>query len=177
MSLRGRGTLEIRPSDNPFFQPTSRDIGNTAADHVEWKVSGRPPQFPTVKHSVDGNFAFLYTRESDMIGAKVPKPQTMSETKMLTRTEFLKARREKALSESTGLDLSEDNIHHEPSRPKATAEEILKVYKHEPKYEDPRYITSNVSPPLSRHNASHLILITVYNSLVLRLIMAKRHHQ
>ena len=144
MSLRGRGTLEVRSSDNPFFQPTSRDIGLTAADHTEWKVSGRP-QFPTAKHTVDGNFAFLYTRESDMIGAKVAKPQTMSETKLLSRTEFLKQRREKALAESGGLMMEEDNIHHVPSKPKATAEEVLQVYKHQPKDEDPRYITSNVS--------------------------------
>ena len=33
----------------------------------------------------------------------------------------------------------------EEEKKSATAEEILTVYKHDPKYEDPRYTTSNVS--------------------------------
>lgn len=155
--MRGRGTLEVRSSDNPFFQPVSADIGkNLQNSNVEWKVSGASPQFASTKHTVDGNFAFLYTRESDRIGQKVPKPQ-FSETKMLSRTEFLKQRRERALASSG--DVSRSNQDHNspddyiPPTPasaegatyRVDPESYLKVYQHTPKEEDPRYITSSVS--------------------------------
>jgi len=144
MTARGRGCLEVRPSDNPFFQPMSADFGKTAQDTlVEWKVSGSPPKFSSKKHQVDGNFMFLYTRESDRIGQKVAKPE-MSETKMLSRTEFLRKRRERTQSEL--IDGEEGELEHSPSESqtveKVSAEELLKIYKHEPKQEDPRYITS-----------------------------------
>lgn len=147
MSIRGRGTLEIRQSDNPFFQPVSGDIGLTAERTTEWKVTGHVPKFNATRHNVDGNFSFLYTRESDRIGAKVEKPQ-ISEIRMLTRSEFLKQRREKAFRESElmGEEIHEtDSSSYEQTTFKINPETYLRAYKHEPKYEDPRYITSTVS--------------------------------
>lgn len=167
--LRGRGTLEVRRSDNPFFQPVSSDIGkNLDNANVDWKISGSVPEATTAKHyAVDGNFSFLYTRESDRIGGKVPKPQ-LTQSKMLTRTEFLKQRRERALLASAGEmavtggnnnDNDENNFNlggtsqfEAPPTPasaegatfKVDPEAYLRVYKHNPKEEDPRYITSSV---------------------------------
>lgn len=156
MALRGRGCLELRHSDNPFFQPVSADIGRTTKDAVSttWKVSGSPPRFSSQKHEVDGNFAFLYTRESDRIGAKVTKPM-MPEVKMMTRTEFLKQRRERAQQEQLALtEHGEPGAEETEEHPvdaageivgrKLSPEEYLQVYRHEPKYEDPRYMTSTV---------------------------------
>jgi hypothetical protein len=153
--MRGRGTLEVRSSNNPYFQPVSADIGkNLQNSNVEWKVNGTSPQFASTKHTVDGNFAFLYTRESDRIGQKVPKPQ-LSETKMLSRTEFLKQRRERALASSGDVSRNDqDNdspIESVPPTPasaegatfRVDPEAYLRVYQHVPKEEDPRYFTSS----------------------------------
>lgn len=146
MTARGRGCLELRPSDNPFFQPMSTDFGKTAQEgNVEWKVSGSPPRFSSKKHQVDGNFMFLYTRESDRIGQKVAKPQ-LKELKMLSKTEFLRQRRERMQAEA-GEEEEQDEFPTEAQTTvhKVNAEELLKIYRHEPKQEDPRYITSAVS--------------------------------
>lgn len=139
MSVRGRGCLELRQSDNPFFQPVSHDIGLTAKEAVEWKTNGAPPSFGGKPYKVDGNFSFLYSRESDRIGSRVTKPP-MSETRLLSRSEFLKQRREKAFE--TGNYSSEG---FENTQKTIDPQEFLKTWKHEPKYEDPRYLTSNVS--------------------------------
>ena len=142
MSIRGRGTLEIRPCDNPFFQPVSADIGLTSGNaNSEWKGNG--PVLPSAApYKVDGNFSFLYSRESDKIGSKVAKPQT-SEVRILSRSEFLKQRREKSLE---GFDEEYWNTLKSTSEStKPAPEDFLRTYKHVPKEEDPRYITSAVS--------------------------------
>lgn len=146
MSVRGRGCLEIRSSNNPFFQSTSNDIGRTIENTPsDWAIKGEPPKFSTKKREVDGNFLFLYSRESDRIGERLPKPAS-AEVRMLSRTEFLKQRRERALTQSGGqeIDLNAE-LEQATTTQKLTAQELLQVYKHEPKYEDPRYITSQVS--------------------------------
>lgn len=140
MSVRGRGTLEIRKSTNPFFQSVGSDIGLNAHNaNFEWTVNGGP-SFPVAKpYKVDGNFSFLYSRESDKIGGKVPKPE-VSEVRMLSRSEFLKQRRDKAL-ETAQLDITAgETLDRKP-----TADEMLATYRHDPKGEDPRYLTTNVS--------------------------------
>lgn len=196
--LRGRGTLEVRPSNNPYFQPVSADIGkNLDNSNVEWKVSGTIPQFTSTKHSVDGNFAFLYTRESDRIGSKVPKPQ-LTETKMLSKTEFLKQRRERALASAgemavtgstspNGFDPESSGNLSVPQTPASPAREegatfkvdpnaYLKVYKHVSKEEDPRYITSSVCLAQVSFIAS-LILFIYFPSFFYRMILVASHLQ
>ena len=142
MSLRGRGLLEIKPSANPFFQTTTGDLGVRPEEAVQWKVDGKVPPFQHGKHNVDGNFAFLYSRESDRIGGKLQKP-VVKETKLLTKTEFLKKKREEFAASAAYSEAEDLNEHNSPA--KRTAEDILAVYKHVPKYEDPRYTTSTVS--------------------------------
>jgi hypothetical protein len=146
MSLRGRGCLQVRPSDNPFFQPVSSDIGKTSNDVPDWKINGQLPSFNTTEHKVDGNFSFLYTRESDTIGSRIKKPES-HEVRMLSRTEFLKQRREKFLSELSPEERMQNSGFFNTSdpSPRKSAEDILTVYKHEPKQQDPRYTTSMVS--------------------------------
>jgi hypothetical protein len=50
------------------------------------------------------------------------------------------------LTQSGGqeIDLNAE-LEQATTTQKLTAQELLAVYKHEPKYEDPRYITSTVS--------------------------------
>jgi hypothetical protein len=138
MSVRGRGCLEVKQSTNPFFQTTTSDIGAKQVAGVPWTVDGKAPPFHNSKHTIDGNFSFLYTRESDRIGGKVAKP-VMKETKLLTKTEFLKKKREEmaAAYTETDEDKSRENVPM-----KRTAVGVLAVYKHASKVEDPRYTTS-----------------------------------
>jgi len=148
MSVRGRGCLEIRPSNNPFYQSTNGDIGRSVENTPsEWNIHGEQPKFSTKKREVDGNFAFLYSRESDRIGQRLAKPAS-SEIRVLSKTEFLKQRREKALALTNGeeIDLNAE-LEQATTTQKLTAEELLKIYRHEPKQEDPRYLTSGVIKP------------------------------
>lgn len=143
MTCRGRGCLEIKPSPNPFFQPTSADVGVKPNEEIVWKVNGKEPPFNSSAQKSDGNFLFLYTRESDVIGAKVQKP-VVQEKKLLTKTEFLKKKREMLELTKTTEGTYEDTNDLETTG-KMNVETLLENYKHVPKAEDPRYTTSNVS--------------------------------
>ena len=114
-----------------------------------WKISGSKPIPISASQKVDGNFSFLYSRESDVIGAKVPKPQEKG-PKLLTKTEFLKQHREKLVAEGNCITLSEEEVLKRTSRPskpppsyQGDAEELLQLYQHDAKSEDPRYVTSS----------------------------------
>jgi len=139
--MRGRGCLEVNPSPNPFFQTTANDIGIKPHEDINWKISGKPPPFNAKQHEVDGNFAFLYSRESDVIGSKINKPIS-DQPKLLTKTEFLKKKREQFFA-ATGDTALEDAKEKEPVTQINKAEEVLVHYKHNSKFEDPRYTTSN----------------------------------
>lgn len=67
----------------------------------------------------------------------------MKETRLMTKTEFLKKKREEfaATSGNTSDQLEEDTR----SSPKPTADSVLAVYKHVPKQENPLFTTSTVS--------------------------------
>jgi hypothetical protein len=142
MTCRGRGCLEIKPSPNPFFQTSSADIGVNAHNQIDWKIDGKAPPFNSSAQHSDGNFLFLYSRESDVIGAKVPKP-VMDQKKLLTKTEFLKKKRE--MVEATKSFEESNDAVDELISTTARAEAVLNGFQHNPKFEDPRYTTSNVS--------------------------------
>ena len=61
MAQRGRGTLEVRPSVNPFMQSMSTDYG-ARASKIDWRTQGFDPTdvktAPKVYES-DGSFSFL----------------------------------------------------------------------------------------------------------------------
>lgn len=139
MSQRGRGLLEIQHSNNPFFQTSGRDVGVNPYSKKVWSGDVDPAMIKKNVHAQE-NFSFLYTRESDTIGSRVTKP-SLENREILTKTEFLKKRREELRSNMGEEDLAFDTT--ESSKFQITAEEILSVYKHEPKNEDPRFTTSS----------------------------------
>jgi|MDTB01.2.fsa_nt_gb hypothetical protein len=138
MTMRGRGSLEVKPSNNPFFVRTSGDFGVTPEEHVEWKAALNPDFAASLKMKKSENFSFLYTRESDNIGAKVDNPLD-SKPRVLTKTEFLKkwrAERTKDLDPSSSAGGGDEKT-------KPNVERILSVWKQGTKDEDPRFQTTN----------------------------------
>ena len=139
MSLRGRGCLEINPSKNPFFQTTNADIGCKPADRaIEWS---RPPvsrvTFDDKKPSPEesGNFNFLYTRTSDVIGGRLEPSQRggkMAEA-MAPIPTWKKPK-------ST---LSTIKFEEEEAPPAPDAATVLQHFRHVSKEEDPRFTTSS----------------------------------
>lgn len=147
----------MKPSENPFFQTSNTDIGVNPQEKIKWKVEGHVPHFhASSNHKVDGNFSFLYTRTSDDIGSKVRKPLERKDG-VLTKTEFLKKKREEYHSTMTEEEIGLESAPKSPTKVKP--EDILKVYKHNSKNEDPRYTTSTVNNrQLSHYLSFHAIL-------------------
>lgn len=151
MAARGRGCLELKPSNNPFLQTTSADIGCVPTNKTVWTGNPDPAMKLTASRlgntdHEDEHFSFLYSRESDKIGSKVKQP-VIPRNRLLTKTEFLKKRREDLRSqELTDNDNMLLILNGSPQKAvKKTAEEALLYYKQGTKVEDPRYTTSNVS--------------------------------
>ncbi len=142
MSVRGRGTLTVKPSPNPFFQTVASDIGVDPAKHIAWKGNADPAMKRSTS-TLQDNFSFLYTRESDKIGSMVNKPVS-SGHKILSRTEFLKQRRDKLRQEElTEDDISLLALNQQEEIIKPDVPRILEVFKQGTKDEDPRYTTTN----------------------------------
>ncbi len=132
--------MEVKPSTNPFFQTVASDIGVNTKEKVEWSYDVNPSLVETEAYVNDGTFSFLYKRTSDDIGGKVAKP-TSDVHKIPTRTEFLKKRREELMSSAAADTIRANRKTVEV--PKPTVDQILTVYKHETKVEDPRYNTTS----------------------------------
>ena len=106
MSIRGRGTLVVKPSNNPFFQSTQADIGYFAQEKQQWKsplteldyenagnVMSENGQTAEEKEKAafdKGNFSFLYARTSDSIGAKVMNADSSQRLHPKSKAEFLR---------------------------------------------------------------------------------------
>ena len=144
MSHRGRGCLEIKPSDNAFYQTTTGEIG-LKPNIIPGTSSFRRPYTDTIPEdstelsttgAASGNFSFLYTRESDKIGSMVRK-DGMQMTKTLPR------------KPSFGTRFLEAGATQVP--PKPSAEELLSYYRQGTKQEDPRYTTSTVMSFLKKY--------------------------
>jgi len=60
MSMRGRGTLEVKPCDNPFFQTTNANIGAVAGQR-QWVA---PESYKPKKLQKDTryDFNFMYRK-------------------------------------------------------------------------------------------------------------------
>ena len=93
MTHRGRGCLEVNPSQNPFFQTTSSSIGakvvnpNIDREHNnadcrqanEEPDSGMTETGKVKAPEEEFDFSFLYARSSDVIGSKQKlKPNKMA---------------------------------------------------------------------------------------------------
>lgn len=142
MTQRGRGSLEVKPGNSPFFVSASSEHGIDIKGHlskVEWAGAVNPDFSKSAKMAAtNGNketFAFLYTRESDSIGGRVAKP-VIDRPKMLTKTEFLKKWREKRVP----VDGEEDLL---PEPAPVNVDNVLASWKQGTKVEDPRYTTTN----------------------------------
>ena len=143
MSVRGRGTLEVKPSANPFFQTTSSDIGVDPKNNIKWQGNADPAMKRSDTDNNTDSFSFLYTRESDRIGFYGKKaPQTHA--KILTKTEFLRQRRAQLRQDGLNdrdLELLAATQQIEIEKP--PVEQTLSVWKQPTKYEDPRYPTTS----------------------------------
>ena len=154
MSLRGRGTLETKPTNSPFFQTTSQSFGVDPYSRPEYdhhkiytpEQNNQITRYNNRKKNTDEiddkMLSFLYSRESDRIGSK-PNNLVNLKSKM---EEDMRNRQERLQEEQD----EEDRILYEESMMKTeqktilTPEEVLKHYKHVPKAEHPLYITAAV---------------------------------
>ena len=147
MAQRGRGTLEVRPSVNPFMQTMSTDYG-AKASKIDWRTQGFDPTdvktAPKVYES-DGNFAFLYSRESDTIGSRLEKPKHSLAFEPKTKGEMLREKRDRLRELAASVKVEEPVYTTEElvERKNADIERTLKSWKQPTKVEDPRYTTSN----------------------------------
>jgi len=136
--------LEVNPSENPFFQTTSSQIGANIVnppvvqekDEQDDFMLANASQSMTETEKVqkpeeEFDFSFLYTRASDVIGSK----QNLKPNKMASSMETHVVRPKRI---SPKEFVSTQNA----SQVKADIETVISSYKHEPKEEDPRYTTT-----------------------------------
>ena len=141
MSCRGRGTLTVRRSDNPFFQTTTGDIGQDFTKEVEYAaptVERAPPRRTLVDNY---DFGFLYEKMSDDIGAgQHHAPSNLSRAMGAQDTPAQLTR-----LKTMGAPASAATIAAAESRPSAAdrVERILEIYKHAPKKEHEMYMTTS----------------------------------
>jgi hypothetical protein len=143
MSQRGRGCLEIRPSDNAFYRTTTSEIGDQPEKYYDTRnlmdastgelenldESGPKPQ----------SFAFLYTRESDKIGSNVRKDGVNAGKMGSMALSNSNTRRPRTRThEFMPSDGTTSSVN-----PNQKVEDILLSYKQNSKVEDPRFTTSS----------------------------------
>ena len=141
MSCRGRGTLTVRRSDNPFFQTTTGDIGQDFTKEVEYAaptVERAPPRRTRVDNY---DFGCLYEKMSDDIGAgqhHAPSNLSRAMGAQDTRAQLTRLK-------TMGAPASAATIAAAESRPSAAdrVERILEIYKHAPKKEHEMYMTTS----------------------------------
>ena len=138
MACRGRGTLEIRPSASPFFQPTSREQESRTIDFAAPRIA-RPPQ-PKPEDGFD--FSFLYARANDDIGKKIPTSGSKLGSAMAKRLSLRDVTRLKSGIDRCSAAPEEKEDAETITDPTKLAEAIVKVYKHNPKDEHIMYQTS-----------------------------------
>ena len=147
MTQRGRGTLEVHDSQNPFMQSTYRlDICSTrkpiqwardSSDNINGDSEAADP-IPSAPaspgKSSKPDFSFLYARSSDVIGSKVDKSIGPLATLMDKPAHKMSVKNK---------HMRREEIRVETERPKVDVERVLQVYHHAPKPEDPRFTTSS----------------------------------
>lgn len=142
MAYRGRGCLEIRPSNNPFYQTTNSVLGADPNNRVEWKrASGEEISKESEEKGEDSpkfhegapDFTFQYTRTSDTIGSNIGFNMT-SKPEGPTKAELARKRGERLRLHQSVTQV--ENV-------KMDASTALQHYVHNPKIEDPRYTTSS----------------------------------
>jgi hypothetical protein len=146
MALRGRGTLEVREDNNPFFQTTSRNIGRDLATRKQFEA----PRFarPEPRDANDGfDFSFMYEKSS----AKIGQGCAPSDSKLSATLARHDPPGEVAKAKGRGLyPMASDPGATDAALTMAgaggavlTTEDVLDAYTHAPKPENSMYTTSN----------------------------------
>jgi hypothetical protein len=141
MSQRGRGCLEIRPSDSAFYRTTTSEIGDRPIRNqqdrfkeIEFNDTTVPE---TETSSTSQSLAFLYKRESDKIGSRVQKGGMDTLQMTLSAT-----RRARQMTRTQNMDFPTGSVTGTGST-KINASEILAAYNQGTKVEDPRFTTTS----------------------------------
>jgi hypothetical protein len=132
MSRRDRSERDLKQSNSAFYHTTSSEIGAPILNFEE-KMETKDS---TMSSSASQSFPFLYTRESDKIGAMVPGNGMSSKSQ--TASDLARRRAERnSMIEAEIKEMS--NL-----KPvKISAEQILSCYTQGTKIEDPRFTTSS----------------------------------
>ena len=133
MSQRGRGCLEIRPSDSAFYRTTTSEIGDTVVREREYDDVAEHEIAKEGTSSATQSFAFLYTRESDKIGSKV---RMGGDTNQMSLTSKRGPGRNRFAS-------TRDEIPEHGKPITVSPALILANYKQGTKIEDPRFTTTS----------------------------------
>lgn len=140
MSQRGRGCLEIRPSDSAFYRTTTSEIGDRPEKNYDTRelMNGNTKQSETLDDNIPTpqSFAFLYTKESDKIGSKVRMDGVNANLQMTLSNARRGRSKSSAFASQAGTMSSADSANQK-------TDEILLSYKQGTKVEDPRFTTSS----------------------------------
>lgn len=133
MMMRGRGTMTVRKSENPFFQPSSQDFGRRFDAGEPFKEEPQP----------SSEFQFLYQRVNDDIGkgivSRSDSKLSESMAKTLSRAEIVRLGRRRRQPSSVA-DCTSAADKKDPTR---HAELVLKSYQHHAHQEHPMYHTTS----------------------------------
>ncbi|KAJ1444571.1 hypothetical protein M885DRAFT_552589 [Pelagophyceae sp. CCMP2097] len=140
---RGRGTLSVRPSSNPFFQTSSLSIGEDFHREVQYSAPTNERPLRPSKLEDDYDFNFQYKRASEEIGVGIPQSDSKL-SKAMGANDTLKDR---AMAKSGGpipsLTRQEEAAGPPAMSSTQKAAEILKGYQHAPRPEHVMYQTNN----------------------------------
>ena len=129
MANRGRGTLIVRRSDNPFFQPSSQTVGEDFSEEIVYNAPTVERVARPKKLEDDYEFGFLYKRASEDIGKSI-EPSDSRLSRAMAQGDTL---RDIAKMKTGGIEkpLQADDA---PPAMNATmrAEKILEGYSHQP---------------------------------------------
>ena len=143
MAQRGRGTLEVRESNNPFFQTTNKNIGMDLARNRPFDA----PRFarPVPRDANDGfDFRFQYEQSSTKIGQGVHHSDSrISHTLMRCDARGDVARAKGAGLYPTEPDANASDAALATTLQPATTEETLAAYRHAPIAQHSMYTTTN----------------------------------
>lgn len=140
MANRGRGTLTVRRSDNPFFQPSSQTVGEDFSEEIVYNAPtvervGRPKKLED-----DYEFGFLYKRASEDIGRGID-PSDSRLSRAMAQGDTL---RDIAKMKTGGIEKPTGDDDGAPELSGTLrAERILDRYHHEPRAEHTMYQTTN----------------------------------
>ena len=152
MANRGRGTLTVRRSDNPFFQPSSQTVGEDFSEEIVYNAPtvervGRPKKLED-----DYEFGFLYKRASEDIGRGID-PSDSRLSRAMAQGDTL---RDIAKMKTGGIEKPTGDDDGAPELSGTMrAERILDRYHHEQEKGDSRSLQHECSARDRSGNSIH----------------------